>query len=230
MSYLFDGSNDNLTGTFTSTYGDPITLACWIKFTDHPIALDRLITFGNSNSSSNDAYDIRLTATDNQFAAVSTTSAGVSDNAAVVKTGVDATWIPVIGVFTADNDRDIYASDGTGNSVVSRAVSDAVQFIRMGDSMTGTNDFTGRLAECCIWNKALSAGEIASFLAASPPSGIAAANLIGYWPMTSADITNQGVDTGGDLTAGGNAVFDSDHPTISGSSPRRHRTALMGMG
>jgi hypothetical protein len=54
-------------------------------------------------------------------------------------------------------------------------------------------------------------------MAGSAASGIAAANLIGYWPLSasSGTQTNLGTDAGGTLTVSG-ATFSADHPTITG--------------
>lgn len=231
MSYSFDGSNDRLTGTFTSTYGDPITLACWFKITAHPGAIDSLLAVGNSSSSNNNSYALRTVTTADRYGAVVVGNSGGTDQANVTKAGIENTWTPFIGVFSGDSQRDCYVSDQTAGNTTANAVADAIQFIRLGESFTAANDYTGLLAEVCVWNKALSAGEIASFLAASAPTGIAAANLIGYWALSQNGVlTNEGIDTGGDLTASG-AVFSSDHPTITGgTATRRRRTALLGVG
>ena len=99
-------------------------------------------------------------------------------------------------------------------------VSALVQYIRLGESLTAFNDLYGLLAEVAIWNKALSAGEIASYLAGNDPSAIAAANLIGYWPLSADNATqsNLGTDATGDLTVSGATYEPSDHPTITSSA------------
>lgn len=214
MSYSFDGNNDSLTGTFTTARALPLTLACWIKFADHPEALRRIMCLGASPSSNNSAIEFRLTPTDNQFSAVSVAASGGVANANRVKTGVDATWIPIICVFTSTTSRDIYVADLTTNNTASNDPGSSLANIKFGEGLGGANDFLGRVAEGAIWDKALDSGERAAYLAGNAASVIAAANLIGYWPMSSAGLTNQGTDATGNLTANNNAAFDADHPTI----------------
>lgn len=217
MSRSFDGSNDNAIGAFASTYGGPITLGCWFKFTDHPVAIDVLVQVGESNSSSDESYVLRTTSTDNQFTAYVQGSGG-SGIANVSKSGIDGVWTPFLGVYIAADDRDSYVGDAVGGSLVAASFPDAVQHVRLGENMGAGQDYTGLLAEVCVWNKELDAGEIAAFLAGDSPLSIAGANLVGYWPMSAnggSSEANLGVDTGGDLTFSG-PVFDADHPTISG--------------
>lgn len=223
MSYSFDGSNDTLTGTLTSTYDAPITMACWFKWGGggagaHPSAIDCMVHLGNSSSSSVDSYILRTQTTVNRFEIFADGSGG-NESTSLAKTIAADTWTPFIGVVTSHTVRDLYVADATASEAVGAdGVSALVQYIRLGENLAAANDFYGLLAEVAIWNKALSAGEIASYLAGNDPSGIAAANLIGYWPLSSDNATqgNQGVDAGGDLSVT-SAVYSSDHPTIISS-------------
>ena len=221
MSFLFDGANDQLEGAFTSTYADPVTLACFVKVTAHPVATDNLLQFGNSASAINDSYRLNTGSVDDQWEAISRTT---GDSSAQVSLNIDGVWAGIVGVFTSNTLRDLYVQSitNTAQSVTSRAVADVLQFICAGEDFAEGRDFTGRLAELAIWNSALSGANITSYLAGTAASGIAAANLIGYWPLSSASLLNIGLDSGGDLTATGNAAFDADHPTItSGLDPIR---------
>jgi hypothetical protein len=221
MSFLFDGAGDNLTGTFTSTYGDPLTLAVFVKVTTHPVSSDGFLSIGNSSVSQDQSYSIGTGPTDDQWLGIARTT--TSAEASLLSVNVDAVWAGVVGVFTNTALRDIYVQtiSQTAQNTLTRAVTDAVQFIRVGEWLDGNRDFTGRLAELAVWNSALSTADITSYLAGTAASGIAAANLIGYWPLSADSLLNLGTDTDGDLTATGNAVFDADHPTISGLAPIR---------
>lgn len=231
MSYSFDGVNDTMTGAFTSTYADPVTLACFIKVTDH-LVNDALVGLGNSNSTVNDSYQLRSTGTDNQWGAVSIGAAGSTSTATNVL-NIDGVWAGIVGKFSGDALRDVYvqALANTGQSTESRAVADVLQFVRLGESFAGALDFTGLMAEVAIWNSALSDADITSYLAGTAASQISAANLIGYWPLSASNATqaNEGVDTGGDLTVAG-ATFNADHPTITIPSTARGRMLLTGIG
>src|SRR5690606_6508072 len=74
VSYSFDGTNDYLSGSFTSTYADPVTLACFVKMTTHPVAVDTFVCLGNSASNFNDSYRIETGSADDAWRATSRTT------------------------------------------------------------------------------------------------------------------------------------------------------------
>jgi hypothetical protein len=216
MSFLFDGTGDNLTGTFTSTYGDPFTLAVYVKFNAaHPGSTDNFLSIGNSSISNDQSYSIGTGATANQWLGIARTT--TNGEASLLSIDIGTAWAGVVGVFTNTALRDVYVQTiaQTAQNTLTKSVTDAVQFIRAGELLDGARDFTGRLAELAVWNSALSTADITSYLAGTAASGIAAANLIGYWPLSADSLLNLGTDADGDLTATGNAVFDADHPTIT---------------
>jgi hypothetical protein len=135
---------------------------------------------------------------------------------------VDNVWAPIVGVITSDTLRDVYIGDitQTGTNASSNVVGSALNDLSIGRQFGNTAEFPGLIAEVAIWNTDLSTAQITSYMTGTAASGIAASNLIGYWPLnTDGVLTNSGTDAGGDLTASG-AVFDADHPTISsGSTP-----------
>ena len=230
MSYSFDGTNDYLSGSFTSTYADPVTLACFVKLTTHPVAVDCFVCLGNSSSSFDDSYRIETGSTDDAWRATSRTTG--DSQAEITSLNRDATWTPVVGVFTSNTLRDLYvaAIGNTAQSTTSRAVADVLQYVRVGEELSGGRDFNGLIAEVAIWNKALDTSEITSYLGGTAASGIAAANLIGYWPLSASNATqsNLGTDAGGDLTVT-NATYSADHPTISSSSVASRAAAYYAM-
>jgi hypothetical protein len=217
VSYLFDGAGDGLTGTFTSTYTDPITLACFVKVTAHPVAFGTLVQVGNSSSSVDETYWLRASSTDDLWDAVSRNTA--SSNASI-SLNIDGVWAGIIGIFTNDSLRDVYlqTTANTDNNTGNRPVADVIQFISVGLGMSGGQGFTGNIAEAAIWNKALTSADITRYLAGVRALRIAPANIIGYWPLSAANATqeNLGVDTAGNLTVA-NAVFAADHPVITDS-------------
>lgn len=230
MSYSFDGTGDYLTGSFTSTYADPVTLACWFKVTTHPVALDCLVALGNSSSSQNDSYMLQTGSADDAWRATSRTTGDSS--AEVTSLNRDATWTAMVGVFTSNTLRDLYvgAIGNTAQSTDIRNVADVLQYLSVGHNLASGQNYTGLLAEVAIWNKALDTSEITSYLGGTAASGIGAANLIGYWPLSASNATqaNLGTDAGGDLTVT-NATYSADHPTISSSSVASRAAAYYAM-
>ncbi len=217
MSYSFDGANDTLTGTFTSSYSDPCTWACWVKVTDHPLAVKRFAMFGNNSASNNDAYSLGTAGTDNVYQATTINSTGTSKSATFTST-LDNTWFAIVGRQTSDVSGHWVFVQSFANSdfTTAQTIANAVKFIRLGESFTGANDLNGLIAEVAFWNTDLSDADITSYLSGTAASSISAANLVGYWPLSSSGATqnNLGTDTAGDLTVSG-ATFSSDHPTIT---------------
>jgi hypothetical protein len=215
LSYSFDAANDHLEGVFSSSYGDPITLACWIKISAHPGAINALINLGNSTSTVTDSYFMRIGSGANVYQALCRNSAA-DDGFAQATKDIGGVWTPLVAVYSSPTLRDMYVADQSGTNGTSISVTDGCTHVQLGESLANTQDFLGLMAEVAIWNSALSAPEIASYIAGTAASQIAAANLVGYWPLSADNATqaNEGIDAGADLSVTG-AVFDADHPTIT---------------
>ncbi len=220
-SALFDGTNDQLRGTLTSQYGEPLTIAVKIKITDHPVADQTIFNIGDTNASLNDSYRCRTTGTDNQLAITSTDSGGTATSGSVVQF-TDNTWISVICTITNDdsagagNARIVRVEGSSGNNDTTRAVAGTLDDIAIGESLADSLDFLGRIAEIAVWDVDLATGDEDAYVANNCTANIDPTNLIAYWPLVddADDFANDGLDSGGDLTASGNAVIDSDHPTM----------------
>jgi hypothetical protein len=243
MSYLFDGSGDSLRGQFGTTYNSvPITLACFLKVDNHPVAADCFVNLGEAINSIDHSQLIRTDLVDDSWEGITdggatsstVTLGGVNIDAASIGTTYNATtgWAGIVGVFTNDSLRDLYvaALANTAQNTGTKPVNNTLAYIAVGEALSGAQDFTGRIAEVAIWNAALNSSQITSYLGGGSASQIASANLIGYWPLSASNATqsNDGVDTAGDLTVAG-AVFSSDHPTITlaGSAARSSKKRLM---
>jgi hypothetical protein len=229
MSYSFDGSGDRLRGQFGTTYNSvPITLACFIKVSAHPVAADMFVNLGETDASIDHSHFIRTALADDSWEAVADAgaSAGTATVASVnldsgsILTTYNATtgWAGIVGVFTNDSLRDLYvaAIANTGQNTAARVVNNGLSYIAVAEALTAAQVYTGLMAEVAIWNAALTTTQVAAYQNGVPASQIAPANLIGYWPLSvsNATQTNEGVDTGGDLVVTG-AVFSSDHPTMA---------------
>jgi hypothetical protein len=228
MSYSFDGAGDSLRGQMGTTYtAAPITLACFIKIANHPVAADCFMEFGETSASEDHSNFIRTALADDSWEAVSdagatsgtATVASVNIDSASILTTYNATsgWAGIVGVYTTDSLRDLYIGSivNTAQNTSTRAVN-ALSYLSCGENLPGNQDFTGLMAEVAIWNAALTTAQVAAYQNGVPASQIAPANLIGYWPLSvsNATQTNEGVDTSGDLVVTG-AVFSSDHPTMA---------------
>lgn len=228
MSYLFDANNDTATGTFTSTYADPVTMACFVKVIAHPAIIKTIFTLGNSSSSVDNSYTLRTNTTVDIWDALSRSTVNGFASATV---NADGIWVGLVGVFSSDTLRNMYVKSTafTAQDTSNIAVPDVLQFIRLGETFTGVNDFGGKIAEVAIWNSALSLTDIDAYLRQlRRASSIGPAVPIGYWPLdtNNASQANQGSDAGGTLTMSG-AVYDFDHPPLFKAPPQLGRVFVM---
>ena len=79
----------------------------------------------------------------------------------------------------------------------------------------------GRLSHLTVWGATeLSAGSIASILAADDPAGIDAANQTAYWPFTTSDGTSDLTDERNSivLVNNGTTYDNDDNPTLNSPS------------
>lgn len=238
-SAVFDGTNDQLRGTFNSQYGDSLTIAVKIKIADHPNdAVSHVIAqLGDSNSSVNDSYSCRLGTTDNQLSMSSIDSGGTTTSATTIGF-TDNTWFSIICTINNDdgsqagNARTVVTDTNSGNNDTTRTVAGTLDDLGFGESLADTLDFTGRIAEVAIWDVDISGADETAYIANDCTANIDPTNLIGYWALIddADDFTNEGTDTGGDLTASGNAAIDADHPTMGACSATPTFTSAPAIG
>jgi len=227
MSYDFAQINfDKITGTFTSSYDVPLTLAAWVKKTaaQWADASDNHIVMLSETTASNNSIKIRASLAADNVVATQTSTTDGSAQEAFADTTYDDVWVLVVGVFTADNDRDVYieTSANVGSSTADKPLTATLNTIAIGG---GTHSdfagFEGNIAEVCIWNMALGTADVDALQTAAQtgpaPNTIQSANVIGYWPLDADNATqlNEGSDAGGDLTVQSAAPYDADHPTIT---------------
>jgi len=223
MSYSFGGGTHNIKGSFTGTFAIPVSILCWVKGTI--MGSDAYFYFGKNPSDGNDSVHVGTGSAATKIEAGATDSAGV-ERSADYTTGAaeyDDVWVPVLGVFTSSNNRDIYIEviANTANSGAARTVAGLLKHLIAGENPSGSQPWTGLLAELAVWDKALVSGEITDLLDnAKAPVDVANANLIGYWSLDHDDSTpdDESGNGGPTLTVTG-ATFDADHPSIvSGGS------------
>jgi len=127
-------------------------------------------------------------------------------------------WAQATCIFNASGDRKLYVN-GSGNlysngaNIGATTLTDA-DIIGIGFGPTaGSNElYKGGMAECAIWNAALTTAEIDTLASAVSPLFIQPDKLIGYWPLGGlyTDSFND-ILTGYNLTAT-NSPTIFDHP------------------
>jgi len=231
-SYSFVGGSRFITGTLTSNYALPVTLALWIKMANHPASF--LFAFNFSKDGANNEYvSLLTTSTNDQFWGASYTSAEAREEASYTASAgeYDGVWMPWVVTFGSTTERDIFIEliTNTNESTGSNDPSSVLNQVNIGAPPSGSGSWVDFIAEVAIWDVELSDADVTSYLAGNAASGIDASNLIGYWPLdtdrdTEGTVLNEGVDSGGTLTIT-TATFDADHPTIlaSGTAAEERR-------
>ena len=232
MSYLFDASTERLNGTFSTARTEPITIFVWIKKQDWSGGSEGIIQLSQDSLDRSPSIGMQLSSTVDAFQgfARDTSDTGSFMTEGVTTDSANATWWPIWMTVTSDTSRALYETDSTqvDTDVTSIDIGTALDEIMIGNRNTGSNGHASGnvcyIAEVCIWDKVLSSSEMdqlcpggAGSEAGPVPSTIASANVIGYWTLRNDGngLTNQGSDTGGDLTATG-ATANSDHPNVGG--------------
>lgn len=99
-----------------------------------------------------------------------------------------------------------------GDIVTHAGTTFAIGGLQPGDD---TRSFAGKLAHVAIWNRDLTAQEIADLSAGGNPLAVAATGLIRYWPLTANSSTHADqAGSGHDLTVYG-ATYSSDDPAVA---------------
>lgn len=101
------------------------------------------------------------------------------------------TWHHACGVAVSPTSRLVYLDGGgVGTEVTSRTPApgnlNRVSIGRFNAAGVQTDYMSGRIAECAIWNVALSASEVAMLAKGLAPPYIQPGNLKGYWPLWGA--------------------------------------------
>jgi len=136
-------------------------------------------------------------------------------------------WQHVAGVCASTVSRQAFL-DGVGGTVntASRTPS-SVDRIRIGEwTSTWSRPFDGEIAECAIWNVALSAGEIAAMSNGLSPILIRPESLVSYYPLVRDYIDHVGGNT---VSPNNTVVWANEHPISVEAAPQTIRSTWGGI-
>jgi len=160
-SILFDdASNQYLEVNQAAVNGAPLTLLCWVYCND--LSQNTYVMYIADKDVTNNAFGIRLNA-DGAGSVQALSYAGTAAAALATVIMSANTWHQVCAVFVAPNDRRAYingGNEGTNSSLLTPTGLDRTSIGRAGDSTPGYY-MSGKVGFAMIWNRALSALEIA---------------------------------------------------------------------
>jgi hypothetical protein len=242
MSYDFNAGSRYAKATFSGTYAVPISMCAWIKLSAANWAGTSqkfIATLSEAEDVSSNAIILDHTDGLADRAGAKTRDATSSDSAQNTQATpgeYDDTWCLVVGVFASTSSRTHYFNSSS-DKVTDTNTTDSgtsLKYIKLGSSGGGFSNLDGLGAEFCFWDKALSDAEVNQLVTASEtgknPSTVANANCLAYYPLNVSSGTH--VDSsgnGGPTLTITNAVYDADHPTITGGVTAHQSHNYQGM-
>lgn len=217
----YGGANGEFSGTLASAQGNAFTFGCYGKYPAGGwLTGEVLFEIGTSPTGSTNAHSLRLGSVADQYVHRSyDASAGSSATYSAASGTYDGVWHGIVGVNVTDADRDIYvaALANVANNTASKTIADVDDFT-IGRGNNGATPWTGKFAECFIYNGEMSSADITAYMSGVRPDCLdGAANLVAYYSFSTDDDTP--VDAPGNLgpalTLAGTIDYDADHPTMS---------------
>lgn len=225
MSKVFDGSTQWLNNNVAPFTAAPFTMACW--FNPDTVATEMALMFVGDKDATNNYQNLafRGDVAGDPIAAGSRNTAYVFAQSSAGAAGVGGVWYHACGVWASATSRVAYFNGANSGSETTSSSPDANDTYAIGrdNDSTPARFFDGKIAECAVWDVALTAAEVAILGLGYSPLFVRPQNLIRYSPLirVSTDLVNV------TLTENGSPTIDT-HPRIiypSASQMRRFATA-----
>lgn len=208
------GSSTALSGAPLS---EPLTMAAWVMATATNANFTVLSVQSNAASGVAGRRQITLLGSSGFSGQLSADAfdSGTRMLSSAVSTG---TWYHVAAVFVGSTERYLYLNgvcQATNTSAPSTSFSG--HRLNLGMRFDGTvfGSFAdGRLAEACLWNVALSAGQISSLAAGKDPRTVSATAPVVYWPVFGEASPEPPYVSANTLTIT-NSPAKADHPPVA---------------
>jgi len=231
MSISFDGSNDSLYNENAVLTTAPITLVGWFNLGssyDSDGVNDAVIAITDYDSD-NDKFSLEVRQTDYKIRATARAGSDVfSSSETTVSAG---TWYHGAAVFSNNSSRVVYldGSSGTSSTGSSTPNSSNLSHVTIGarrNGASGDMHFKGDIAECAIWNVALTQGEITSLSNGASPLFVRPGSLKGYWPLGGPHVSSSAstltaykdIIGGYNMSANGSPTFSQTPPVFNSSA------------
>lgn len=214
MSIKFDSGDhdgaDYLEKSSPTVTGYPVTFACWVK-PDSVSDWDGCISIAQSSVNN---QHISLTLRSNGSVRAETRAVSFANSVGGnYSAGV---WQHVAGVFATSSSRLAYLDGVAGTENTTDLTPSGVDMLRIGQSAsTAARPMDGLLAECAIWNVALSADDISQLYDGYTAINIKPESLVSYYPLVRDYQEHMGNNS---VTPNNTVVYD-DHPPVFDNVP-----------
>lgn len=210
MAKLFATSADYLSLAAAVVAAPPFSMHIWAKHTALASA-ENLMSLGTLGSGDNRFY-LHKTSDDATHATERDATSGQSTSSNLP----DTNWHAYTGIYTSHSSRELWfdGANRGGNAQVKAPT--APNSLYIGRSQSGSaNAFTGKLAYAAVWNRVLTAVEVAN-LALQSPLVAAPSGLVAYYILRSDALDTAGANN---FTVNGAAGYDTDMPAIDAITP-----------
>ena len=214
-----NASSQYMTGTLASTLNYPYTISCHARLTSSAGSFPGNGCFGLYDASQQDHLSFSFYGS-TQIAAEWQAPWAASRRSTYTATSTLDTWHHLAAKYEYPGDEGSFYVDGVlvsdGVSLSSSGDFDSVMIAarrERGGSGFDTSWFDGDIAECAVWDVALSAADVASLGAGVSPLLVRPDSLIFYAPLHGEASTDDEIDIVGGITITEfNSPAVSDHP------------------
>lgn len=215
MARLFNGDTANYLTRAAVVTSPPITLSCWFYRSDDGIATEYALTLASATDGDSLGLVWRGNGADT-IAAISF-NGGTLVRSEIAEPAMN-TWHHGLAVFASSASRTIYLDGNAGTTETTDCpVVLTDTWVGVTNEGSVSNAWNGYLAEAAIWNTDLSAEQATLLAQGMSPRYIAAANLVGYWPICGSSVGSEPDKSGlgNDLTITG-SLPGRPHPFSGG--------------
>lgn len=193
----------------------PLTMACWFR----PVSAttDMILMSIAKGSTQTDRFILAARGSVSPHTiACDAIQAGASARTSTTNVSGWSTgaWLHAAAVFTSPSAKAVFLNGADKGSGTSKTPASIDTIGIAADPTTPTSGFSdGRIAECGIWNVALTDDEVLSLARGLPPWRVRPGSLVGYWPLWGLQSPEV------DLTSGARSLTFTGSPTIADGPP-----------
>jgi hypothetical protein len=213
----FNGTTGKAESSVVEVTNEPLTIACWGK--QDILAVDDALSITDTASDTQGMWSVTFRGTFDDKIGASVFGGGTFRAAVTSTTYSAGTWRHGAGVFTGNASiAALLDGAGKGTNVTGGPEVAGIDSTAIGvrNLLTESDFFDGSLAECGIWNVALTDGEIAILAKGFAPPCVRRASLVAYYPMVrdTTSLKDLFSATANNLTLAGTTAV-ADHPRIN---------------
>ena len=172
-------SGNNLSHAAAVLTAVPFTMACWFKLSTLAAA-QTLMSIDAGNNQNRFMMDVVVTT---GVIRSHVTAANQSNAASTTAGASTGSWNHACAVQASATSRAAYLNGGNKGTNTTSRTATGLNTTLIGLFSGPGNPLAGDIAECAIWNVALSDADVALLATGVNPVFVQRANLVAYWPL-----------------------------------------------